>query len=101
MSKIKWWITQSETGAIKVGTDAFYVLVQNGFTDGKAHVTHVGIADGPTDTNDYVQVTVVKGDLFIFNNGKEILAHLSGRYGVYVQTRGEDAHIIFEKWNSL
>jgi len=100
MTDTKRFVITNDTGAIKVGTDAFYVLIQTALQDHKLHAIEVFVSDGPTDTNGYKQVTVIKGALSIMNH-KENLAHLSGRYGVYVKTEDENASVIFEKWNSL
>lgn len=88
--------TTSDAGSVKVGSDAFSVLLPNGRGDG---VTRCAIVDcGSWCSNFLTFFTSIQGDainIYSYDCGSSVAKTIKGRYGVYYG----DGFVVFEKWD--
>ena len=88
--------TSSDAGSVKVGSDAFSVLLPNGHGDG---VTRVAVVDRDSWCSNFLTFfTSIQGDainIYSYDCGSSIAKTIEGRYGVYYG----DGFVVFEKWN--
>lgn len=93
--------TDSDAGAVRVGSENFSVLIRNGRGDG---TTRVAVFDEiPASLRPFLGTVMgfeisLDGSCSIYNydcTGGEPIRQLNGRYGVY----SYDGLVVFEKWN--
>ena len=96
-------ITESDAGAVRVGRDGFYVMINNKYGDG---YTHVFILDEnerdevPKDATFECCIGAEKeyGGTHLYEydcRSESIVATLVGRYGVYTAPK----RVYFQKWS--
>ena len=79
--------TYSDVGGLKIGNEAFSVIVPNGVGDGTTRVAVFDTDDLPPHYLMYMMnyFTTVVGDFDIYDYdcGNEIAMHISGKYHIY------------------
>lgn len=93
--------TESDAGAVRVGTETFSVMIRNGRGDGTTRVAVFN--EEPVELSGLLHTamlfqTSVEGDFDIYDydcTGGNPIMHLSGRYAAY----SYDGIVIMIKWN--
>ena len=93
---ISGWIeTESDAGGLKVGSDAFSVIIPNGIGDGTMKFAVVG--KGCFNTEMLTFWSSIRGNsicIYDYDCGDDAAAEISGRFGVYCGY----GFVVFEKW---
>lgn len=92
---MKKYITECDSGALKVGNDSFTMLIRNGYGDGEMTVRIMEAKEQVSPEATYF--THINGkDINIYAydgenyRGNEVVATITGRYAVYY--KGGDHH---------
>ena len=82
---IQYYLTTSDAGGVKLGSDDFSVIIPNGSGDGDTSVKVVPKAKREGSEPDKGFFTVIEGKFNIYSHdcGSRVVDTIDGRYGVY------------------
>ena len=96
INKEQSFITSSDMGGVKIGTDGFSIVVPNGYGDTSKNIVSIN-EKGSINSSAFTFWTSISGkeiNIYDYDCGDNIVVTLSGKYGIYYNNR----IIIFEKW---
>ena len=96
INKEQSFVTSSDMGGVKIGTDGFSIVMPNGYGDTPRNRVSIN-ERGSFNSSAFTFWTSISGkeiNIYDYDCGDNIVVTLSGRYGVYYNNRV----IIFEKW---